>query len=437
MSAKHFPKKPALRPLWQRIRKLFKRFTRLPEENAIEEPIDFSAPSVPYYTNLSERFNLARIVLYMILLVFVVVTVISSRHLITYENLYYLVKDINAASLTAQSQADHLNYPMSGVSADFAIYRDGLTVVGDHEITVLSGSGKQTLSDNVAFSSPCVRAGERYFLAFSRGQRNFSVYNSFVKVHEESTEYPIYDVCMARDGAFAVLTRSKEYTSEVIFYHEDIGKVAAAHLGGYVTAMSLSPDGKVLAILSTDMTDEGYVTKLTLIRRGISGVSDHEVILGDAAGLGAAFVSDDHLAVMLEDRLCFYRSDGSPESSIPHGDADPAFWDCGDGYVAILSNRHDTLSASFLQVFDKNGRLVYQQTLSALTGVKRILLNGQDVYIQLNERILYISDKGSKLSQATIHRDAIKILADEDGNLLVCCPAYAMRLDNGDFTPIP
>ncbi len=438
MSAKKFNKKSPLRPLWQRIRRLFKKFTRLPEAEAVsEEPIDFSAPSVPYYTNLSERFNLARIVLYMILLVFVVVTVISSRHLITYENLYYLVKDINAASLTAQSQADHLNYPLSGVSADFAVYRGGLTIVGDQEITVLSGSGKQTLSDNVSLSAPRVRAGEQYFLTFSRGETDFSVYNAFVQVHKESTEYPIYDACMARGGAFAVLTRSKDYTSEVIFYDEDMGKVAAAHLGGYVTSMSLSPDGKVLAVVSLDMEKEDYTTKLTLIRRGVSGVTSRDVIMDEAAALGVGFVSDDRLAAMYEDRLCFYQADGDLVKELPFGSWAPLFWACGDSYVAVLSKHPESLSASYLQVFDRSGRLVYQTALNIANDIKGLLLRGQDVYIHMNERILYISDKGNHSSEAAIHRDAIKILLDERGDLLVCCPAYATRLGNEDFSQLP
>lgn len=438
MSAKQSDKKSPLRPLWQRIRGLFKKFTRLPEEEPVsEEPIDFSAPSVPYYTNLSERFNLARIVLYMILLVFVVVTVVSSRHLITYENLYYLVKDINAASLTAQSQADHLHYPMSGVSADFAVYRGGLTIVGDQEITVLSGSGKQTLSDNVSLAAPCVRAGEQYFLTFSRGETDFSVYNAFVEVHKETTEYPIYEACMARSGAFAILTRSKDYTSEVILYDEDMGKLAAAHLGGYVTAMSLSPDGKVLAILSLDMAEDGYTTKLTLVRRGTSDVTSRDVIIDEAAALGAGFVSDERLAVMYEDRLCFYQADGDPVKELPLGDQAPLFWAYGDGYVAILSENQESLSSSSLRVFDKSGRQVYQTALDTVGGVKGMILSGQDVYIQLNERILYISDKGNQRSEAAIHRDAAKILLDEDGDLLVCCPAYATRLESKDFSELP
>ena len=47
---------PALK---EKLRELIRRFSRLPEESELsDEPIDFSAPSVPYYVNLAEKFNL-------------------------------------------------------------------------------------------------------------------------------------------------------------------------------------------------------------------------------------------------------------------------------------------------------------------------------------------------------------------------------------------
>ena len=101
------------RQLYDRVAERVRRFTKQTDEVLSEEPIDFSAPSIPYYENLANRLSFTRVVLYMVLLVFVVVTVICNHRLITYENLYYLAKDIGAATVTAQSQADQISYPIS------------------------------------------------------------------------------------------------------------------------------------------------------------------------------------------------------------------------------------------------------------------------------------------------------------------------------------
>ncbi|MBE6557804.1 MAG: hypothetical protein E7661_02165 [Ruminococcaceae bacterium] len=430
MSAKRPNGKHPLRPLWQRLYAFIKRFSRLPEEESIE-PIDFSAPSVPYYTNLAERFNLARIVLYMVLFVFVVVTVVSSRHLITYENLYYLVKDVGAATLTAQSQADHLNYPVSGVSADFGLYRGGLTIAGSEEITVLSGSGKQTLSENVSLAAPQIRTGEQYFVTFSRGERDFSVYNAFVRVKKEATEFPVYDVCMGRDGAYAVLTRSADYTSEVIFYDADMTKRLAVRRIGYVTAMSVSPDGSTLAVVSLELGDNGYTTKVSFVR---SDGTEKQVLLSDTTALSAEFLSDDRLAVVFEDRIVFYRNDSVKLSEIPYeGDTPLLTAATTDGYVGLLMASREQLDERVLKVYDKNGKATYEVALEDVDDASELVLHGKNVYIRLKTHILYVSEQGAKQAVASVPRDTVSLLPDSNGSLLACGPAYAVRIKPSDF----
>ena len=182
--------KKAFAGLFDRATGYVRGVGRQTDEILSGEPIDFSAPSIPYYENLAARLGFARVVLYMVLLVFVVVTVISNHRLITYENLYYLAKDIGAASQTAKAQADSLSYPISSKGSDFGLYRGGLVISGVVVVTAMSASGRQTLSVNVAYADPCVRASDKFCLSFGRGEKSFSVYNAFVQVHTETTTPP-------------------------------------------------------------------------------------------------------------------------------------------------------------------------------------------------------------------------------------------------------
>lgn len=416
--------------LWQRLRKLIRGFTRLPETAESEEPIDFSAPSVPYYENLAERFNLARIMLYMVLFVFVVVTVVCSRHLITYENLYYLVKDIGAANLTAQSMADSVSYPVSD-AMDFVTYRGGLAVAGGEEITVLSASGKQTLSENVSLSDPEVRTSDPYFLVFGRGEQGFSVYNAFVCVQKSDTEYPVYDACMARDGAYAVLTRSDEHKSVVLWYDADLSKRIAVNRDGYITAMALSPDGSVLSTLELNMEDGAYITKLSFTK---PDGGEKYAYLEDTVVLSAAFLADDRLAVISEDRLSVYRTDGTLVSETRFGSGRLLLSDMRDGYAAILVSSENHLSEYTLYVFDRNGKEEYRTSPHLQGSAKELLLSGRDVYIRMNDRILRLSKQGEEETSADGYRDAQAMLPLADGGILVCSPGYAERLDEKDFS---
>ncbi len=397
------------------------------------EPIDLSAPSVPYYVNLAEKFNLARIVLYMVLFAFLAVTLISSRQLITYENLYYLVKDINAAGITAQSEANHLSYSVSTVSPSFALFRGGLVVAGGHEITVLSGSGKQTMSDNVSLSTPCVSAGGQYFVTFSRGDEDFSVYNAFVRVHHEVTEYPVYDACMGGDGSLAVLTRSRDYTSEVIWYNDKMNKLAACHLRGYVTSMAVSEDSRTLVVTSVELSNGALESKLTFLRRGGGGDVTYDALTVNGSALGAGFMADDRLWVIYDFGVCVYRVDGQTVSESQFLAEKPILWGSTAGYLAVLCEDETTLSRQAVRVYDRNGREVYAADIEGAEKYSSLVMDGQDVYLLGSGHILRVRGHGRDVDMASVDRNALSLLVDGEGRLLLLTPSYARYPDGDEF----
>lgn len=403
-------------------------------DGAPSEPIDFSAPSVPYYTTLADKFNLARIVLYMILFAFVAVTLISGRQLVTYENLYYLVKDINAAGITAQSEADHLNYPMSSTTPSFAPFRGGLVVAGGEEITVLSGSGKQTLSHNVSLSFPCVSAGGQYFVVFGRGEKNFSVYNAFVRVHHRLTEYPVYDACMGQDGSLAILTRSRDYNSEVVWYNDKMNKLAACHLGGYVADMAVSTDSRTLAVVSMETKNGAYESKLTLLRRGGGGTVTYQEVIVSGGCLGAEFLSEDRLCVVYTTGVRTYRVDGHAVSEDSFEGAEPLLFGSTSGYCALLMQSNTALSRRYLTVYDKNGSKVYEAAVEDSEKYSSLVMIGQDVYLQGAGHILRVRNHGKTIEKATAESNTLSLMADTQGRLLALTPAYARYVEGDAFS---
>lgn len=422
-----------LRGLRERLRRLSGRLP-LPEDGG--EPIDFSSPSIPYYRNLAERFSLARIILYLALFVFVVTALLSNRHLLTYSNLYYLVKDINAAALTAQDMANTLEYPASQSTPAFAAYRGGLVVAGSDEVTVLNGAGKKTLSKGVSYGSPAVAVSDKYFLTYGLGERSFALYNAFSQVYGEDTEYPVYGAAVADDGSFAVLTRSQTYTSEVIFYDRDMNRLAAYHLGGYATSLALNPSGETAAILSVDSQDGLWSTKISLIRVSdrMTENSVQTVTLTGTFGGVCDFVAEDRVAAVLSDRLLILRPDGEILSETVFDGLIPTLCTIGAGRVAVLSEKSTDLSEKDLKVFDKSGKIVYNRSIDWDGSPTAMAFGGYTLYVRTATAVYRLSPDGRELSYAPINRDAVCILPDEDGNVLVCGTAYATRLRQADFT---
>ena len=425
------------RNLYDRAAERVRRFTKQTDEVLSEEPIDFSAPSIPYYENLANRLSFVRVILYMVLFVFITVTVLCNHRFITYENLYYLAKDISAATLTAQSRADQISYPISSTEADFVYYRGGMVVAGSEVVTALSGSGRQTMSVNVAYANPCARASDKYFLTFGRGERSFAVYNSFVQVHREITEYPIYNAAVGDNGNFAVVTRSRDYTSEVILYDSDMNQLGNYHLNGYVTSLSMNQEGNRLGIISAEYNGGLWETKVTLIRM-TKGLPIASATVVGTMGLQCGFVSDDQLAVVYTDRLMIWESDASVKNETFFEGTVPTLCTIGDNRVAILFEIRTDLSESLLQVYDKNGRDLYDLRMDAthpvsLSGGAEELIFGNNILlIRTQNKLFRLSGNGDDLASAEISQDTVTVLPTED-EVLVCTPAYAARLDKKDF----
>lgn len=418
----------------ERVRK----FTRQTDEVLSEEPIDFSAPSIPYYENLANRLSFVRVVLYMVLLVFVVVTVVCNHRLITYENLYYLAKDIGAATMTAQSQADRISYPISSSNADFALYRGGMVAAGSEVVTAVSGSGRQTLSANVAYAQPCVRTSEKYCLTFGRGESSFAVYNSFVQVYRELTDFPVYDAAVGDNGNFAIVTRSRDYTSEVVIYDGDMEKLANLHLNGYVTGISMNREGDRLGVVSVESVDGLWTTKVTLIRVE-NRISQESATLSGTFGSACGFVAEDRLAVVFSDCLLVWGMDATVKGEAKFEGTTPTLCAISTGRVAILSEVDTDLTEARLQVFDQNGRAVYDLPLDADHPLRRsgdpveMAFGGDVLYIRTADCLYRLSGKGEDLTATAISRDTLTILPADEERILVCTPAYAAWLDADDL----
>lgn len=423
-----------MRDLWRsarsRVRQLMGKLP-LPEED--REPIDLSAPSAPYYTGLARRFKAAQIVLYLVLFVFVVTTVLSSRESITYANLYYLVKDINAAALVAEDAADRLEYPISTTTPAFVRYRGGLVAVGSQEVTVLSGSGRQTMTTQVEYGTPAAAASEKYFITYGAGEYHFSVFNAFTQIHSESTDYPIYGAAIADDGSFLIMTRSETYTSRILFYDRDQEIRASYYLNGYALSAAVSPGGSYAAVVSVDEEDGRVVSKVDLFR--LSGSITHKTVeLEDRfAGL-CRFSAEDRVAVACSDRLLVLRTDGTVQQEVlPEGYGTIRLCTVTAGRIALLQRDTAGSGTYLVTVLDKNGKMVYTAHV-ALSAEPTSLAFGDDIlYIQAGSFLYRLSADGGGLTSARISRDTICILPDGEESVLVCTPSAATRLYTHDM----
>ena len=408
-------------------RKVKKRFSKRDPDS---EPIDFSSPSIPYNSELSERFSAARMLIYIVLFVFLLGTIIFGSEMITYSNLYYLVKDINAAAVDGRDAADYLSYPTSGGEQSYALYRDGLVVVGGNEITVLSASGKQTLSDNVAYSEPCVRSADRYFLAFGRGEKSFAVYNSFVRIFAEVLEYPVYEAAVSDSGAFAVVTRSREYKSEVNVYDADMQKITSYRTAGYVTAVSHHDGGDRMVMATVDSEGEESGTRMIFFKPG-ADEPEAEITLGNEMVYRCSFMGNSRIAVISDQGMTVYDFDGDVVESTDYSSNPPLLFDLADSNIALLESGEES-GVYYVKVFDRNGKELYSKELLSDSPPEQLRLAGTDAYILTESGVHCVTRRGDNTILALPDDEVECLLARRSGNILACTMTYATGLHESD-----
>ena len=130
--------------------KLFEKFT--PKQSASDktnaEKIhlsgeDFAAQN-PYYAMVARGYQLAQMTFFGLLCAFIILSMLIRADDITYENFFYLFKDIHAAVDSEDISFQTLVYN-ADETQDFATYRGGLAVVGESGLTVFSARLTQSL----------------------------------------------------------------------------------------------------------------------------------------------------------------------------------------------------------------------------------------------------------------------------------------------------
>ena len=182
---------------------------------AVTENLQAEAPQNAYYERISEKLGILQVILYLSLLAFVVLSFFANTNLITYQNFYHFFKDLNASAETVNVlDTDSVSYPMDEEQS-FVLYRKGLAIAGNNNVTVFTAAGRQTVSKAISYQNPMAVGNGKYLLVYELGGMQYSLYNSDVQIHSAKTDYPIFGAEVSESGKYALITSSRDYATVV------------------------------------------------------------------------------------------------------------------------------------------------------------------------------------------------------------------------------
>lgn len=387
------------------------------------------APQNAYYEEISAGLGIFQVILYAVLLAFVVLSFASNTNLITYQNFYYFFKDLNASAETVDVLAnDFVTYP-TGSEQSFTLYRKGLAVASNRSVTIFTATGRQTVSTTVNYQNPVAVGTGKYLLVYELGGLQYSLYNSYTQIYSAKSEYPIYNAAVSSGGTYALLTASEEYTSVVSLYSSRFSLIGRYSKSGYVMDLRISERGDRLAILTSSAQNGLFRTVAECFEIG----KEEPVYASEidaTLAYSCAFTSTGMLGVLSNEGVYYVAKDGQVTKVYELRGSDISHATANRDGITICLQAKSTLDENTVVVFDKNGKIVYNESLQA--NVLEIAGCGDSVYFLTPDAIHCINVRSKQIARVDIQGDGMSLLAVDEQTALVCSPQKAsyIRFDS-------
>ncbi len=397
-----------------------------PQKEKVLRHEDFNAAGDVYYATVSAGYKVAQRILWLVFVVFMVISVVANYRSITYDNFFYLIKDIAGAADAGKNQYETLSYE-SDSRQTFALYRGGMAAVSPSKISVFSATGRRTLNDTSSFSSPFIESSGQYFLIYDTSGTTFSVYNSFSRVYTETLEYPVTNACFAEDGSFVVVTRSSDRRSVIYTYGKNMKKTGVILADYYVFDIVANRERDCLAFLAYEAGDGTGRTVLSVREFNTAGKEDpleekKRVELDGEFPLACGFLENDRFGILTDSRIRIL--DDQMETlevsdDYSHGNM-TGFHFSSEGIAVSLTSA----SRNRVIAFDKSGNLLYNDAVSYQ--VSDIAIYGNNIFMQTEQGITRMTaSDGVEESLPSGHG---KMLIYNEKTALVCGESKAEYL---------
>lgn len=375
-----------------------------------------------YFENISAKLGIFQVILYLSLFAFVILSFARNTNLITYQNFYHFFKDLNASMQTADSAVlESVTYP-TDARQSITLFRQGVAIAGNHNVTVFTATGRQTVSQITSYASPTAIASDKYLLVYDLGGKKYALYNSYTQVYAGETDHPILGAAISDSGMYALITQSKDYSSVVLLYSNHFTLLGRYSKTGFVMDVSINERGSMLAILTSTPQNGFWSTALELFRPGDAQMLA-SASLGTGVGLVCAHTDPDTVSVLTDASVYYIGGSGEILSEQGLNGREIVDFDLGEHGASVLLKAPSVTQQDTLMVFDKRGKILYNKEEPEQS--EQIARVGNALFLLTQNGVGRIDLKSHAYrSISCITRDR-KLLAVDTDEVLLCSPQKA------------
>jgi len=345
-----------------------------------------------YYLKVSRQYRTACAVCIVLLLVYLVFIIGTFGEYITYDNMQYLLRDLDSMVSTGDSEFSQIQYRKQN-NQTFAVFKNGLASAGKEYVSLFDSSGLLLCEDTVSMNDPVLVPSEKYLLVYDLGGYGYAVYNSITRVVSRSTDHRIMGGDMSDSGAFILITRSSETKYVVEHYNTALSQTMSIYKDNYVMDAAISRDGKRVAVCSAVPAETDFNCEIALYTAGSSEV--HNMIILNRTMPLSVYAAEDGFVVLCDNGLYFYDTDGTKVSEYLTSGMTLEYADFSDRFTVLAGSENALGSENRICVFGKDGSLLYDRLhRERITGVCAAADKSGDTlaYLLTPEKIIRLAE---------------------------------------------
>ncbi len=308
-----------------------------------------------YYLKVSRRYRVMQLFLIAALMAYVVFIVGSFGSYITYDNLQYLLRDLDSMTSQGESEFTRIRYDKQG-EQDFAFFKNGIAAAGKESVSLFDSTGLQLCRDQLNCNDPVLVPSDKYLLLYDMGGTGYSVYNSITRVVSRKANHKIVDGDMSDSGAFVLVTRSGETKYVAELYNSALSHTMNIYKDNYVMDTAISKDGSRVVICSAIPAVTDLDCEIALYKAGDKEFC-HTVTLPRTLPLSVTF-TEDGFVVLCDNGLYFYNMEGDETSVFLTSGMTLEYADLSGGHIVLSGSENALGSEHRIIVLAADGTLI-------------------------------------------------------------------------------
>lgn len=374
-----------------------------------------------YLAKVSYRYAYVKRILCVVLVIVMAFFLLSGN--LSYQNLVYLVKDVKLANDYVNSVHDTITYN-AGNSQVFAVYRGGLAVASRERISIFSAGGRELLTSNHNYGNPALEVSEKQVLLYDVGGKQFSLYNSFTQTKEEKLDYAIFGADMAKNGDFALITKSEKYDSVVKVYKQNGTTYNYSFTNGRVCSVALSEKGKELAVLLTYSDGSEMRSEIRLYNVGKEEYKSAEISFSGVP-YAVSILDNGSIFVVGANGVNIFTSNLNLSGEF-FSNSEIYRYSFGEDNIAVSCVPENGGKTRVLLI-DKKGKIDEEYQFEE--GLIDLVLYENSLYIQEISGFERIDTKTGKSYRTELIASDFKMIAIDEDSLVICNEYYAKFIE--------